>query len=247
MKKQIISKTIFVIALGLLFSSCQKESEVQPNSSSATNALQTIRSANNLVFPSQASMYGNTYSVWSARWWKWAMELPPAANHPFNDDPGFQVGMGQSGDVWFLASPFGTVVRTCTIPPDKSLYLGMLAAEASDLEGLGTTAAEQLANAQYNADHIVGLFASIDGNSVANLETYRFASPQFSFTAPTPWLYASTGGNGTAVGDGYYLMIKPLSEGTHTIHYGGSFHFTLANDGFDFDLPMDVTYNLLVQ
>src|SRR6266568_1444588 len=59
------------------------------------------------VLPRKSMPYGKTYGEWSAVWWKWAMELPVAGN-PFIDDPSFNVTNGQSGDVWFLAAPFGT-------------------------------------------------------------------------------------------------------------------------------------------
>lgn len=206
------------------------------------------KNVNAVVFPSNAHMYGSSHAAWSAAWWQWAMELPAVANHPFNDDAGFDVTMGQTGNVWFLGTAFGTVTRTCTIPSGKSLFVGLLNAEASDLEGLGNTYAERLSTANWLADHIVpaSLSCTVDGIAV-NLHSYRFASPEFTFTAPTPWIYGATGGNGTSVGDGYYVMVKPLLTGTHILHYTGAFHFTLANDGFDFDASVDMTYNITVQ
>ena len=37
-----------------------------------------------------------------------------------------------------------------------------------------------------------------------------------------------TATTGTAVSDGYFLMLKPLSGGTHTVRCGGTFHFSVA-------------------
>jgi hypothetical protein len=198
------------------------------------------------ILPPQSHACGNTYGEWSAVWWKWYMELP-LAGHPANG-PGFDVSEGQSGHVWFLgANPLGTVERTFTIPAGKALFIGLLNAEASDLEGLGATEAERRATAEWFADHIVGLSCSIDGVTVANIGSYRVQSPEFSFTAPTPWIFGATGGPGVSVADGYFIMVAPLSAGTHTIHYAGSFHFTLAEDGFDLDLPYDITYHVTVK
>jgi hypothetical protein len=72
---------------------------------------------------------------------------------------------------------------------------------------------------------VSSLFYTIDGRSVPNLDTYRFPSPQFTFTAPTPWIFGDTGGPGTAVSDGYFLMIKAQSTGEHTLRCGGEFDF----------------------
>lgn len=241
---------IVLTAVTMSFASCKKD-DVNSSLNNETSKNETAaRAANPKVFPPKAHMYDYSYAEWSARWWKWALELPPVANHPFNDDPGFDVTMGQSGEVWFLAAPFGTVVRTCTIPADKALFVAIINAEASDLEGLGNNEADQITNAHYLASHIItaALNFTVDGNVIDNISSsYLFVSPQFSFVAPTPWYFGATGGNGTAVGDGYYVMVKPLSSGQHTIHFGGEFLFTLANDGFDLDLPLDMTYHLTVQ
>jgi len=176
------------------------------------------------------------------------MELPltnrAGVTHAFIDDSRFNVAEGQSGNVWFLAAPFGTVQRSCTIPAAKALFFALLTAEASNLEGLGNTAAEQRANAKATADAIVvsSLACTIDGVPVNNLGSYRAVSPQFNFFAPTPWVFGEIGGRGKSVGDGYYLMLAPFAPGSHTLHFGGKFHF---DDGTEFSL--DMTYYLTVQ
>lgn len=201
------------------------------------------------VLPRKSQPYGMTYGEWSAAWWKWAMELP-ATGHPFNDDPAFNVAAGQSGPVWFIAGVFGTVTRTVTIPSGTALFVGLANAEASDLEGLGATEAERRATAEFLADHIVttSLTCTIDGGSVSNLSSYRASSPEFAFTAPTPWIFGATGGPGVSVADGYYVMLAPLSIGTHTIRFTGAFHFSEAEgDPFDADFGLDNTYIVTVR
>lgn len=242
----VISLVIIVTAM-LYTTSCKKDNS---KDQVTTDQIKTgnLKSANwnSYVFQPGADMYGHSYSVWNGKWWKWAMELPVAGN-PLNDVPSFNVSEGQTGNVWFLAAPFGTVTRTCTIPAGKALFVALANAESSNLEGLGNTAAEQLASSNWSADHIINLFATIDGVSTGNLAPYRSASPQFTFTAPTPWLFGATGGTGTSVGVGYYLMLKPLTPNTvHILHFGGEFLFTMANDGFDFVGQIDMTYNLTV-
>ncbi len=197
---------------------------------------------------------GTTYAEWSAEWWRWFMEFPVQDKqgnplpHPSFDDPNFDVRDQQQGDVWFLAETSPITVRTCDIPHGKSLFVALHTAEASNLEDLGDTEAEQRATAKWFADHIVGSFFEIDGHPVADIASYRVASPQFKFKAPTPWIFGATGGNGTSVGDGYYVLLEPLPRGHHTIHYGGSYHFSIAEgDPFDLELPSDTTYHLNVR
>lgn len=198
---------------------------------------------------------GLTYAEWSAATMQWSMELP-LAGHPAIDNPDFDVSTGQSGDVWFLAGPFGTVKRTGTIPKDKALFITIANAEASSLElppFYGATEAERRAQAKFFADHIVpaSLVFIVDGTPIRHLERYRVASPQFEFMAPTPWLFGDIGGSGTSVGDGYYVMLEPLSRGQHTIHFEGWIHFD-AGEVSEFgpdplDLPINTTYHLRVK
>ena len=193
--------------------------------------------------------YGETYAEHSAAYWQWFLSKE-AEGHPGIDLPEYNVKTGQRGKVWFLPGLTGTVTRDVTIPAGKAVFVALLNAEASSLEEepfFGATEEEQRAAASAIADHIVGLTLTINGEAVENLEDFRVVSPQFEFTAPTPWIFGAVGGSGTAVADGYYVLLNPLPKGTHTIRFTGAFVFTLAADGFDAEIPADVTYNITVK
>jgi hypothetical protein len=177
------------------------------------------------VLPPQSQYRGKSYAEWAAAWSRWFVELPldqsPSAN------PDYDVRTGQSGNVWFLGSPFGSSEKNITIPTGVSLFFGLLSAEASSLEAppfFGATEQEQRDAAAFFADHIGDLSASVDGVPVGHPEDYRVSSPQYTFTAPTPWVFGDVGGTGTAVVDGYFLMRTPLSRGEHTLHIAGALH-----------------------
>ncbi|MCL4788714.1 MAG: hypothetical protein KJ070_18290 [Verrucomicrobia bacterium] len=200
------------------------------------------------ILPPHSHPFGKSYGEWSANWWQWLMEHP-IEGHPGVDGPDFDVRSGQHGKVWFLSSPFGTVERTVQIPTGKALFIGLLNAEASDLEDLGNTEAEQREIADWLADHIAEVSCSVDGKPVKHIERFRVQSPQFSFTAPDPWIFSpAPGGEGTAVADGYFVMLPPLSKGKHTIRITGSFHFDAGELGDDpVDFGLDVTYHINVK
>jgi hypothetical protein len=97
------------------------------------------------------------------------------------------------------------------------------------------------------------LHASVDGKPLTDLESYRAISPEFSYTLPPqpdnvlvaafgeslgnpPCLLNATTVDG-AVADGFYVMLHPLSKGTHTINFGGSKSGSVA---------LDMTYNITV-
>ena len=202
--------------------------------------------ANAAVLTPQSAPYGKTYSQWSASYWQWLFSLP-VEGHPGIDSPDFDVTEGQSGNVWFLTGPFGTVERNVTIPAGKALFIALVNVDSSTLEEppfYGATAEDQLAIANGFADYITDLSFSVDGQPLDNLSRYRVTSPQFSFTAPTPWIFGDTGGTGKATGVGYFVMLAPLSAGQHTIHYTGAFKFSDAPEDY---IAVDMTYHVTVK
>lgn len=202
-----------------------------------------------IVLPS-VKFHGKTYAQWAGAFWKWALELP-LDGHPFTTCRR-DFSEGQSGSVWFWSAPDSCPDHIkATLPQGTALFLTIRDIETSSLEDPpfhGDTEAEQRANSKWFADHIVNLFCIIDGTPVTNVRSFRFSTPQIRFTAPTPWIFGMTGGRGTSVGDGYYLMLNNLSKGKHTIHYGGTFHFDAGELGPDpIDLVKDITIDLWVK
>jgi hypothetical protein len=198
------------------------------------------------IVPIGAKYQGKSYSDWHAAWWQWLFSLP-VEGHPGTDTPDFNVTDGQSGHVWFLTGPFGTIERHVTIPAGTSLFVALINVEASTLEEppfYGATAADQLAIANEFADYITDLSFTVDDQPVENIGDFRVTSPQFSFTAPSPWIFGATGGTGTATGVGYFVMLPPLSAGTHTIHYTAAFKFSDAPEDY---IGVDMTYHVTVQ
>jgi hypothetical protein len=192
------------------------------------------------IYDPGSVVLGQTYGQWSAAWWQWALALPVTGPvpHPFTDSPAFDVTEGQTGPVWFLATPLDTVVRNCNIPEGKLLFIGLANGEDSGLEDPGSTQATQRASAQSQADLITNVTFSLDGVAITNIAAFRVQSPQFTFTAPTPWIFGNTGGTSTSVSDGYFVMVSPLAPGSHIIHYTGAIPA--------YGLTLDMTYNLNV-
>ena len=204
------------------------------------------------IVPPNAKFGGKSYSEWAAEFWQWAFSLP-VEGHPFLDDSTeFDLSANQpDGPVWFWAAPDGPLTRHATIPAGKALFLTLRDVDASSLEEppfFGATEEEQREIANFFADHIVDVFATIDGVPVENLEKYRFETDQFEFSAPSPWVFGANGGQGTAVGDGYFLLIPPLPKGQHTIHYGGTFRFEAGELGEEpLEFVKEITIELTVE
>ncbi|HMJ65490.1 MAG TPA: hypothetical protein VK615_09065 [Candidatus Binatia bacterium] len=220
----------------------------------ATSAIAEKPKAVTIV-PPDAIFRGKTYSEWAAKFWQWMMALP-REGHPVIDDPNFDFTAAQSGPVWYWAAPDGPLTRSFTMPEGTAFFLSIRDVETSSLEPapfFGATEAEQRAGANWFADHINRVECTIDGVNVDNIRDFRFETAQFEFTAPTPWIFADVGGRGTAVGDGYFLMLL-FPKGKHTVTYFANFHFE-AGEVFPgttdpltepFDLPHQATIEITV-
>lgn len=177
------------------------------------------------------------------RGWQWALAMPKDQN-PFFDENGSCAhgGNKQSGKVWYLTGVFndtGRAERNCTIPEDKFIFFPILNLECDTLTPptIGGSAAEL--SACSHSYRMTNLVAEVDGIAIPNLDRYLVESPLFTFTLPKNNVLNLPAGTGKAVSTGAWLMLPPLEEGQHTIHFGGSFP--------DFPFTLDITYHLKVK
>lgn len=188
-----------------------------------------------LVAPKQV-VAGKTQGEWSTAWWQWARSFDGEGNSPVADKTGESCHLKQDGPVWFLAGTYSTqrTIRTCTVPKGKYLYFPMINYMVNSTVP-GNVSCQGVTEAvRETIDGIHMLVLEIDGVRASKLEAHRQISPG-CFDAG-----ALTGGrvrlNPTAA-DGYYIMLKPLSTGKHTINFGGRGN----------DMSQAVTYTLIVE
>jgi hypothetical protein len=208
------------------------------------------------IVPLDKVVAGNTYAEWSVRWWQWLLAIP-ADFSPNYDTTGEDCHWDQTAPVWFLAGAFlpnGTVItRDCTVPAASYLFFPLVnGAFGSGVFDCDPTVPGTLCdlNALRNSVSAlmepknVSLFLEIDGVRMTKLKSYRVTSREFTLTYPESNVISVLAGTEVAPGtytpqvsDGYWIMLKPLPPGEHTIHYKGS----ITNGG-----SVDVTYNLTV-
>jgi hypothetical protein len=221
------------------------------------------------VAPIQSKFEGLTYGEWSTRFWQWEFSLP-VTGHPLFQDGPVDCSVGQSGNVWFIGGTFttntvegvrtGTANRSCTVPPGTALFFPIINSECSsvppnppfpgDNNGDDSTAGLRacstgivnLTNLSPN-----GLWASVDGNRINDVAQYRAPSPEFTFgPLPPDNIFESfgigeVGASYRSVSDGYYLLLRPLSAGPHTIQFHGEFDFPDQSKFIE-----DITYHIYV-
>ena len=175
------------------------------------------------------------------------MSIPNDTNPNFDNARVSHCQLAQTGQVWFLAGVFPggppVVKRTCTISGEKDLLLtprntlfGRGVGDCTGPSDCDPTALRKLA-----ADSIDSptLEVSIDHVKVKNLDQYRVTSPVFTVFFPNHAIFdLEPGTHGPVISDGFWVLLKPLSRGPHTIHIK-SF---IPGDPF----VVDITYSFTV-
>ncbi len=206
-------------------------------------APKALASNNNLVYPPDKAVYGMTYGDWAAAWWQYVFSVPSPDN-PILDTTGEKCDEQQSTcPVFFLVGAFGgSVTRNCTVPAGKAIFFPILNFECDTLSPptRGGNEWELRTCVGKIADFIDvnSLKVTIDGKKLHRLQRFRVQSPVFHLTVPVDNFLGWDPASGLAVTDGYYVMLKPLSPGSHVVHFEGSIpsiSFTLS-----------ITYNLTV-
>jgi hypothetical protein len=207
--------------------------------------------ANPGVFPINSRPYGLTYGQWSARWWQFAFQQPDL-DICAADKPGSKV-------VFLAGTPGDPVKRSCTVRAGQAIMFPVFNVEWSVAEankqacpaqaspsGSSDAALQACATAQANhaLDQNASLEAAVDHVKIQNLERFRAVSPPFNFTtvAGNPFELCPMFGDcpltSRAVADGFWIILKPLSPGKHTIHFAASVPF--------FPFKTDTTYHITV-
>jgi hypothetical protein len=174
-----------------------------------------VSAISSVVAPS-TTVSGRTQGEWSVAWWQWAYAFDEE-DSPLADSVGDKCAAGQSGPIWFLAGVFGSrpVKRHCIVPAGKYLFFPIVNysvianARMSSCESVTATAKELI-------DGATNLTLIVDGEELRNLKPFRQVSPRcFNVGERANRNYFPTAANG------YFVMLKPLSPGKHTIKWGG--------------------------
>jgi hypothetical protein len=206
--------------------------------------------------PVDGTHYGQTYAQWGASWWQWAF-AQTATDHPVLDETGEDCGVGQQGPVWFLAGTFGSapVERTCSVPEDQALLVPVLNLA---IDNGGVPEEDWMTDAEIQdaltgaLDTATDLYATLDGEALADPADFRVGIAQFSYTLPaTDSLYELWGlvdDDGVvdpSFTDGYYLLLEPLPPGEYELAFGGVMELDPSTP--DDDFAAGATYTLVVE
>jgi hypothetical protein len=171
-----------------------------------------------LTVPPRESVARKTQAEWSVAWWQWAGSFD-GRDSPVADTTGALCASHQRGPVWFLAGAYGSrrTVRTCRVPHGKYLFFPLINYVVMPRQGYSSDCVSFIAEAARVTSGAEYLVMDLDGQRLGKPEAHRQASPCFDMGAlasPKENVYPSAA-------NGYYVMLKPLSVGTHELNFGG--------------------------
>jgi len=216
------------------------------------------------AYPANSAVFGMTYGDWEAAYFQYVFSIP--AGGPMLDASGADCNDAQpAGPVFFLNLipdhaffPAGFAgsyaIRTCTIPA-RALFIPVAGWECSSIQSYPSHGYNPQDMRKCAATAVDGLDPKslrlvVDGKNLSELvKERRVQSPYFDFTLPA---MGSVLGDdfdgilaGSAVADGYYVILKPLSPGRHVVQFGGA--WLSGQSPIGLPGPFSVLYNLTVQ
>jgi hypothetical protein len=195
------------------------------------------------VFPPTAKPFGLSYGEWSALWWQQAVRQTGTPGTPFAEGEVDCTAMGARHVVFLVGTTATTgpdASRSCTVPKNAAILLPAINGECSEAEGNGSTFEELRACAAELADQFTNVHVILDGRALPDLDDFRFASPLFRFSPVVGNVFGIPAAeNSPSVADGFWVMLKHLKKGTHTLTFGGE----LPAFGF----VTETTYTLTVR
>lgn len=184
--------------------------------------------------PPDESVGGKSQAEWSREWWQWAGSFERNES-PIADRTGELCGSRQAGPVWFLAGTYGTqrTVRSCRVPAGKHLFFPLVNYVVMPTSSQAISCMVRMSNAARMTEGATNLVVDLNGRRISNLQAHRQASPDCfdmgARTANQMKIYPSAS-------NGYYVMIRPLAPGVHTLNFGGALP----------TMQQAVTYTLIV-
>ena len=192
------------------------------NEISMWNIEQGVESFTSSDFP-----FGESYGLWTTKWWQWALGTPSAVN-PVLDKTGIHSDINQSGDVWFLAGKFGSEnkdipERSCSIPHGKGILFPVLNCEANPIEYTELATDQDIINhVVHDVDSVALRNCFLNGKSI---KPERITSDPMIFELTIPKdnpLGLEKAGTTRAAADGYWVFLKPTSASHLSIYFEGS-------------------------
>ncbi len=197
------------------------------------------------IYSQDSNPHNVSYPQWTAKWQQWLISSPQQEN-PAADSNGMFCAMNQDGPVWFLAGTLGdSVERMCEIPYGKDILFPVIVSSCDDSDFLSSVTSDLIIScAKQDNNYVAKKEALINGMKISEPEIYRVTSPLFEIEYPLGNIFGKAPGNATAVGDGFWVFLKPLEKGDHVIQFNAITPPNPATGAMGF--VVDVTYKIKI-
>jgi hypothetical protein len=186
-----------------------------PDAVADTSVATTPEAAAVEILPPDELWGEATRGEWDARSWQWFLSLPPDF-----DASGRRCGLGQFGPVFFLPGSEAPEF-TCVIAEGTAIFVKLAGVECSTIEPepyFGRTEDELRACAIDSlGGEVLDFQARINGQDVADLDTYQSVSPLFTITFAEGNRFDMPPGVGQSVAAAYSFIIAPPPPGEYEI------------------------------
>ena len=150
----------------------------------------------------------------------------PKKKNPSLDRTGKYCSINQDNhSVWFLTGTFGNIdpiKRRCIIPSERAIFFPVLVKEDSLADDSDLKTEDDLINrCEQATNRLISIEAYIDNQRIEQLENYRVRSDVFDLVFPKDNVYSVRPGLTRSVCEGYWLFIKPLQAGKHSLFFRG--------------------------
>jgi hypothetical protein len=220
------------------------------------------------TFPVNSSPYGTAFKDWAAKWSAWINTVPKSQNWNFQNSPGVKYVpedcsylQNPASPVFFLpyvgAERGSVAAMTCNVPHDKAVIFQIDGATSdySDPTVKTKTPAELIRLATQSNVYPNSFEVTLDGHPLAftNDEGHKVQTDLYNLTLPADNLWGEPAGPDHAISQGWWVMLKPLPPGQHTVHYTTGYRDSRSDptippgQGNQAPYIQDVTYHLIVK
>lgn len=220
-----------------------------------------------IVVPTGQTLFGKSYNQLASDWSNWLQSIPVDRN-PALDPDGRYCDLNQDGRIWYLAGTFGGALgepaiaeRACRIPAGSGIFFPIFAnisfaPEFTELfpdpECDGFTSPLEEVRCDVTNDTAiapnVGMKLKIDGKEIRDLFAYRTQSQPggFRWVIPEGGVFTvfgfEPGARFPTVVDGYWILLRPLKRGQHTVSFSADFDLD-GNPDLGADYTLLVVYD----
>jgi hypothetical protein len=203
-----------------------------------------VNPISDIVYEKDSVPYGEPYGSWTVKWWQWLLAIPLPVN-PVTDWTGEHFQTTQTNpNVVFLVGKLADMqpeipMRSCTISSQKSILVPVINCECNRLEDPSLQTERSIVErAASDEDTIIYKSCLLDGLPIPPQRVKSVPVLFELFLAEDNIFNVKEGGRTLASADGFWVFLKPLSKGKHTISFQGSCEKGKLNTGAIYHLEV---------